>query len=525
MNLDLPLQPKQTALLHAVENSLYTRIGFGGSRGAAKSHGGRSVMLTRRFNHPGTNGLIFRRKRKQLIKNHIEPLQRQFSRLMEHGYYADPSNWRLELPTNPVSKIFFGCAENAGDIDDFQGDEYMDVMVDEASHLAEREHKKLEATCRWTAKAGIKCCVIDLMNPGGPGHAYIQRLYITKQYHENEIPKRYHFLQAYAWDNVEWSRDALNELGYQDECNLTQGCRCASCVYYSWDNKTRFKFFVAKTQYGMELNALPESLRPGWLLGNWDKFAGQYYDIFDVSRHVKECRDFEKTWHSRWMGIDWGFKHDFAAGWFARDGKVTRLYKEFVDCGLTPRALAQTIVDKTPEADRKLIEQIYLSPDAWANRTGQDTIVDQMGGVFRMNGMPYPTVAEDDRADGWALIYSGFESDELIIDPSCKKTIECIPKLSRDEDEPEAEDCIKFEGDDPADMLRYGLMSRHKPNREPAAERQARLVQEHAEKQGHRNLEEMDPTELAMLARRVHTASQRRTPGFKRWYPGQRRGR
>jgi hypothetical protein len=57
----VPLQPKQKRLLRLVEESPATWIGYGGSRGGAKSHAARAIMLIRRLAYPGTRGCIFRR--------------------------------------------------------------------------------------------------------------------------------------------------------------------------------------------------------------------------------------------------------------------------------------------------------------------------------------------------------------------------------------------------------------------------------------------------------------------------------
>lgn len=48
-------------------------------------------------------------------------------------------------------------------------------------------------------------------------------------------------------------------------------------------------------------------------------------------------------------------------------------------------------MDRTPEDEREHIEAIYLSHDAFAERTSPETNALQMGEVFRANGMPEPT--------------------------------------------------------------------------------------------------------------------------------------
>src|SRR5215472_2973414 len=114
----VPLQPKQVELLRLVEESPATWIGYGGSRGGAKSHGARAVMLLRRLKHPGTRGLIFRKTFETLWSNHIQPLFDQYP-FMRDWYHT--GHKELTLPNGSV--IAFGYAEHPGDIQSLQGKE------------------------------------------------------------------------------------------------------------------------------------------------------------------------------------------------------------------------------------------------------------------------------------------------------------------------------------------------------------------------------------------------------------------
>ena len=325
------------------------------------------------------------------------------------------------------------------------------------------------------------CKTIWLMNPGGPGHSYIRRVMYKHDYHENEDAANFAFLAAFAWDNVEWAHAALAE------------ARLSEREYYSWSDSQRFKFFVERTQRGRELNALPHRLRVGWLLGQWDEFAGQFFDIWDYKRFVRPCQP-ERNWHPRWLGIDWGFQHDLSCHWMARVEKKTKVYREFVANQRSARAQAQEIVDRTPADERKLIDAIYLSPDAFQERSEQDSFAALMGEVFRRYGMPYPTPADDDRRHGAQCMYDLMQSDELEIDSSCRKLIEVIPMICTDEDDPE--EIVKFDGDDAFDSARYGLKSRRRPGTKPRAER----VEEHVAafaKARKKEVEDLDPNLLA----------------------------
>jgi hypothetical protein len=403
--------------------------------------------------------MIFRRKFNDLWEDHIQKFFTQFPILRQ---WYNVQNKELTLPNGSV--IAFRYAEHEGDIDDFLGKEYMDVMIDEATQLSERSLVKFEGCNRWPALPDIRAKTLHMMNPGGPGHAYMRRLYLKREYHAGERPDDYAFVQARAWDNVEWARAALAESNLSDR------------QYYAMSDEARFEFFITKTQYGKQLNALPPALRIGWLLGDWEQFAGQYFDCFDPTRHVRPCGAISE-WEPRWLGIDWGFGHDAACYWNARDGAKIKTYREMVLAGRSPAALAEEIVARTPADERHRIDAIYLSHDAFAQRTSPETIALQMGEVFSRYGMPQPIQADKDVVGGAALLYELLRSGQWEIDPSCVKLIECLPMVTRDEDDPEK--TVKFEGDDPYDAIRYAMKMRlgavQKPFRVEMEERLAAI--------------------------------------------------
>lgn len=129
-------------------------------------------------------------------------------------------------------------------------------------------------------------------------------------------------------------------------------------------------------------------------------------------------------------------------------------YREFVQPGLSPRMLAQAIAERT---GREQITEVFLSPDAFAHRTAEASIAEQLGDILMANGLPRPCAADDDRIGGWQLMYQLLQGDEWLITDHCAKLIECIPQLVRDDRRPE--DIRKIDGDDPADAARYGLVS------------------------------------------------------------------
>src|SRR5437773_452258 len=72
------LQPKQSKLRKLINSSPATWIGFGGSRGGAKSGGARRIMLARRIENTGTRGAIFRRTYDLVKENHIDKYMSEY---------------------------------------------------------------------------------------------------------------------------------------------------------------------------------------------------------------------------------------------------------------------------------------------------------------------------------------------------------------------------------------------------------------------------------------------------------------
>jgi hypothetical protein len=75
LDLDLSLQPKQWLMYEAITNQNGPCvIGYGGSRGCAKSEGVRRRVLTLAYSRPKTVIWIMRRHWDALEKNHVDTL-------------------------------------------------------------------------------------------------------------------------------------------------------------------------------------------------------------------------------------------------------------------------------------------------------------------------------------------------------------------------------------------------------------------------------------------------------------------
>jgi hypothetical protein len=315
--------PKQWELWKLIDESPATLIGEGGSRGGSKSHSLRTMCLMRRVKYDRTDGLIFRRKLKDLTDNHIIPLLRQFPKLRR--YYKQQDR-KIYLPNG--SMITFGYGEHYRDILDYRGKEYADEFIDEATHLTGEEIEELRGANRCTTNNEILCKMILAMNPGGPGHGYIKRILVDRNYLPNENPKDFAFLQTYGWDNVRHVLPALRKAGYTAK------------DYYSWPEKQRFIWYVTRSQYGRKQYQLPEDKRKADLFGDWNIFAGQFFSMFRHHIHVQKSFQPPDEW--RMLGaLDWGQRAVLEVAARAPQGMIVNFGEVYTEHeAATPRAIA-----------------------------------------------------------------------------------------------------------------------------------------------------------------------------------------
>ena len=149
---------------------------------------------------------------------------------------------------------------------------------------------------------------------------------------------------------------------------------------------------------------------------------------------------------------------------YSGTGPADRRERENDACAPSSRHNSSDLASRTtsqshPHPPHEKIDAIYLSPDAFARRTDEASIADQMGDVFAAAGFPRPIPADNDRIGGWMLMYQMLDADEWLLTDNCIELIRTIPTLVRDM--ARIEDIEKMEGDDPADSARYGLKSRY----------------------------------------------------------------
>jgi hypothetical protein len=474
---------------------------FGGAAGPGKSKALLMEAVVQALHHPNVNTLLLRRTFPELEASLLHYFRRDVPRSL---YVAFHESKHLVEWTNGSTTRFGYCASEH-DVYQYQGAEYLFIGIDELTLFTLRQWQFLTSRNR-CAVPGTFPCMAGATNPGNIGHAWVKALWIDKQAApgmerpEEYNPQDYDFIPARFFDNP---------------------------------------IYAADKNYQKTLLALPTNLKRAFFDGDWEVFAGQYFDRFDLGRNTARAEEVEwQPWWPRWISIDWGFEHPAATYWhaqapatfatggaregsFAADGDARGqpsscvvTYREYVTHRTSPRELAREIIARSlgseqrtaggfsvppgslPMLDsaREKIAAIYLSPDAFARRTDDASIAEQMGDVFAEAGFPRPTPADDDRIGGWMLMYQMLDAGEWLLTDNCVELIRTLPTLVRDS--ARIEDVEKMDGDDAADAARYGLISRHAARRSGMA--RPPLEQRLAER-----VTSTDPTIRAIQARKA----------------------
>jgi len=503
---------------------------FGGAAGPGKTKALLMEAIAQAHDHDGVNTLLLRRTFPELESS----LLQYFRRDVPRHYYKSYSESKHQVEWLNGSVTRFGYCANENDVYQYQGGEYLFIGIDELTHFTLRQWQFLTSRNR-CAVPGSFPCMAGATNPGNIGHAWVKALWVDRQPAPGmERPEEYN---AAEYDFIP-ARFSDNPI------------------------------FVANSSYKATLKALPTHLKRAFLDGDWDVIAGQYFDRFDVRRHVMRAEEIEwKPWWPRWISVDWGFEHPAATYWHAQapgaeprlrepdtdqdlertlatsaaesdfrnrasesafagnicershelanwriessSAAATRVvtYREYVTHRTAPRDLAREIISRSLSGAsartdlREKIDAIYLSPDAFARRTDEASIAEQMGDVFAASGFPRPIPADDDRIGGWMLMYQMLEAGEWSITENCVELIRVLPTLIRDP--ARIEDAEKMDGDDAADAARYGLKSRY-------AARRSGVMRPPIEQRLAEQVTSADPTIRAMQARKAHVAESKR---------------
>ena len=361
---------------------------YGGARGGGKSWAiiRKAVLLA--LYYPEIQILVVRREYDQLENPIIKPMLKLV-----------PPDVRTYNKTDHLMTFINGSVIKFSNMPDysstvegkFQGNNWDILFIDEATQFLESEFRGLDAIIR--GDNGLPKRIYLTCNPGGVGHFWVKRLFVDRQFKDDENPDDYVFIQAKVYDNKNIDKEYINVL-----------------------------------------NNLPDDVRRAHRDGDWNALSGVYFEEFTDGLHTCKPFPIPKNW-KRYRAMDYGLDMHFCI-WVAVDesGRCY-VYRQFAQANMvvSEAALIQREMTR-PDED---INYTIAPPDLWArNReTGKS-----QAATFAENGVVLYR-ADNNRKQGWYALKELLKIREdgkpgIIIFDTCAKLIDCLKCLQHDKTDP-----------------------------------------------------------------------------------------
>jgi len=306
--------------------------------------------------------------------------------------------WLGDLQNNVIEGLSFILKPEFGggiialrNLDDpskYSSAEFAAIAIDELQRNPEEVFSEMRSIIRWPGITDVK--FIASAMPGGIGHNFVKKIWIDRDFPPEELEKdQFHWVRALAYDNPYLSDSYLNQL-----------------------------------------KALPEKKRKAYLEGNWDIFAGQYFDEWRSDRHTMPAFSIPNTW-LKYRSYDHGRDNPACCKWYAvdYDGRVW-VYRELYQAGWNVPEIAAKIKELSENEEY----QWSVADSSIFDQTGQGESIAQM---FARQGIGF-IPANKRRIDGWTLMHQYLACDtekapKMIYFTNCLDSIRTIPSLIHDD--------------------------------------------------------------------------------------------
>lgn len=433
VRLDLGvLNPKQKLFCQA--RSKY--VAYGGARGGGKTHIVRIKAIMGCLAYPGIRILIVRREYPELEQTVILPMKKMIPEEL-----ASYNGTMHMMFFNTGSSIKFGHYGSGDDLE-YQGQEYDWIFMDEATQFTESQFRTLGACLRGTTKIPRRMYLT--CNPGGIGHFWVKRLFVTRDYRtdKGERSEDYTFIQATVEDNPQLMKESPD--------------------------------------YIHSLDLLPEEIRRAHRYGDWDALSGTFFPEVKHETHLFPAGTRIPPEWVRYRAFDYGLDM-LACLWIAVDfdGRCW-VYRELNRSGLTVSDAAEAMLSMTLPGEQ--ITANLAPPDMWSRTkdTGKT-----MAEIFAMNGLGL-IKASNNRVQGWMSLKELLKPMEdgrpgLMISEDCRTVFEHIQMIQHSEKDPN--DCSTEPHDitHAPDALRYFAVTRVMASQKAPKEEPPELGEEQVE--------------------------------------------
>ena len=393
-------------------------IAYGGARGGGKTHVSRIKALGGALSYPGLRILMVRREYPELEQTVILPLRAMIPK--ELASY-NGSNRMFTFYNGSVLKFgHFG----ERDAEEYQGQEWDWIFLDEATQFTEQQFRILGACLRGGTPVPRRMYLT--CNPGGVGHQWVKRLFVDRDFRKGEKAEDYQFIAATVEDNPQ--------------------------------------LLKASPEYVQMLELLPEDVRRAWRYGDWNALAGAFFPEFSREIHGAPPLGTPPPGWKCYRAFDYGLDM-LACLWIARDGQGRHfVYRELQRPGLIVSEAAALIRQLTPPEEK--IEATFAPPDMWARQKDSGRT---MAELFLEHGVEIIR-AGNDRKSGWMavkeLLKPGEKGPRLKICSPCRGLMEALGSIQHSEQDPG--DCATEPHNIThiTDALRYYAVSPTLPGRE-----------------------------------------------------------
>ena len=452
-------QPTQMEMLRRGEDEVFV----GGSAG-----GGKSEVLVinplRQVHIPHYRALILRKTYKEL-EELLGKAERYYPKAFPKARF-NGSKYTWTFPSG--AKIEFGNLEHEKDKYKYQGRAFDTIEFDELTHFQFNEYINLGSRNRPDGP-GTHVSRMSSGNPGGIGHGWVKDRFVTAAKPTERI-----------WERVEivWP-DGHVEVQYLSRVFIPSSL---------FDNKILLENDPA---YRARLAAMPEKERNALLYGDWDSYAGMFFDDFRVTPdlrmaaamgfkesesqlqrerrfvHVIEPFEIPKDW-TIYRSFDWGSRKPFSVGWWAvdYDGVAYRIL-EMYGCTDTPNTGVKWTAVKVAEEIKKVENEHRWLKGKRIHGVADTAIWIEDGGpsiaeMMQKRGVWFEK-ADKQRLPGWEQVHYRLSFDEqgypmMYVFSNCKAFIRTLPTLQYDETKTED---LDTDGEDHvADEVRYFCMER-----------------------------------------------------------------
>ncbi len=429
----------QTALIQCPVFEVF----YGGARGGGKTEGSIGDWLSHSSLYGrAANGVFFRREQKQLEE--VVARTQEIFPLIGAKWQDQKATWTMP----GGARLKFRYLERDKDAEGYQGHSYTRLYIEEITNFpSPAPVNKLRATLR-SAK-GVPVGMRATGNPGGPGHSWVKKRYITPD-------KRGWKIIPEEFITPKGNKVTLERVFIPSKVSDNTMLEANDPLY------------IARL-----MQSGSADLVKAWLDGDWDLVLGAFFDCFNPLRHVLRAVEWlpRIPKHSLiFRAMDWGSYRPFSVGWYVvSDGtwglprgamlKIGEWYGSTGEPNVGLKMTAQAVAGGIISRERNLgwnVEYGVIDPSAFI-RNGGPSIAELMAveGCFWRP-------ADNKRLPGWEsmrqrLIGQAGVPMIYFLD-TCEDTIRTIPLAQHDENKPED---VDTEGEDHAvDETRYACMAR-----------------------------------------------------------------